>query len=212
LSAKGDGLLVGAFRRAVRGGLRAGLRLSGRYVVTGRDHVPASGAFLVAANHTSFLDPVVVGCAMRPWLGYMARSSLFEVPGFGALIRSFKAFPVERGTSDRRALRQTVEVLRSGTPVVVFPEGTRGDGREVAAFQRGFVLIAELADVPVLPAGIWGTHRVWPKGQRWPRPGPIGVAFGPAIDARTAVARGAGFIRDQVCEMVVRARRGVGPE
>jgi 1-acyl-sn-glycerol-3-phosphate acyltransferase len=140
----------------------------------------------------------------------MARKTLFELPVFGWLIDAVGAYPVERGSSDRRALRRTVDLLVAGAAILIFPEGTRGAGRDVAEFQRGFRLIVERAHVPVLPVGIYGSHRMLPKRALFPRPTPLSLQIGRLIWPDEALSLGAEGLRQQVRALVHRAAARCG--
>jgi 1-acyl-sn-glycerol-3-phosphate acyltransferase len=108
----------------------------------------------------------------------MAKEELFKVPVLGRIIRSLDAFPVKRGEGDTEALRHTISQLEAGKTVLVFPEGTRGDGVSIQPVNRGVTMLARRTGATVVPVGIIGTHKVLPKGQsRWKRH-KITVAFG----------------------------------
>src|SRR5688500_2921282 len=94
--------------------------------IWGVDHFPRTGGVLVASNHQSFLDPVVLGVGLPRPLSYMSKSSLFEVhPAFTWLIRSLGAFPVRLAGSAAGAIKETIERLQEGRALNIFPEGSR---------------------------------------------------------------------------------------
>jgi 1-acyl-sn-glycerol-3-phosphate acyltransferase len=137
----------------------------------------------MASNHQSFLDPVAVGIGVSRQVHYMARRTLFEAPGFGRLIRALKAFPVERGSGDLRAIRGAVSILSGGGALLLFPEGTRSPDGSVREFKPGFALVAARARVPVVPVAVDGTFEAWPRARWLPRAGPVRVAYGEPLDA-----------------------------
>ena len=94
--------------------------------MVGADRVPREGRLLLASNHLSVLDPALIGAVLPRELDYMAKTELFRIPGFGALIRRLNAHPVDRSGSDSAALRLALRLLGDGRAVLVFPEGTRG--------------------------------------------------------------------------------------
>lgn len=137
---------------------------------------------LIASNHQSFLDPVLIGMAWPYPIDYMARSSLFKPPGFGGLIRALGAHPVQRGRVDRSGLRTILRVLREGRPLLMFPEGTRTRDGSLGRFRSGVGALAVRCGVPVLPACIEGAFESWPRQRALPRPGRIAVAYGSFIE------------------------------
>jgi len=116
------------------------------------------GPLIVAANHASYMDPVALGVACPRPISYMAKAELFRMPLLGAIIKRVYAYPVERGekASTTGAIKKSVQILREGRAIGIFPQGTRvlqGQGESKA----GVALLASLADAPVLPAYIWGS-------------------------------------------------------
>jgi len=145
-----------------------------------QNRVPPKGGALIASNHQSYLDPVLLGLGLDRSICYMARSSLFRNPLFRLLIASLNAFPVKRGGRDTTAVREAVRRLRGGWCLTVFPEGTRTPDGSVGRIHAGALLIAERTGVPVVPAAIEGAFEAWPRNG-WPRPGRISVAYGRPI-------------------------------
>src|SRR5688572_25699604 len=103
--------------------LAIGLFLLGPVRIRGRKNVPRSGGLLVISNHLSDCDPAVIGHALPRHSNFMAKRELFDIPILSWIIRTLQAFPVNRGSPDRAAIRKTVELLQKGEAVVVFPEG-----------------------------------------------------------------------------------------
>jgi len=145
-----------------------------RFRVYGRENVPLDGPLIVACNHASYLDPVALGVACPRPLSYMAKAELFRIPVLGAAIRAVYAYPVERGKASATAgIKRSVEVLRQGRAVGIFPQGTRvreGEGEARA----GVALLASLGKAPVVPACVWGSGKAAQLHQ-------VKVAFGPAL-------------------------------
>jgi len=115
--------------------------------------------------------------ALRRSMNYMARASLFRVPGFGQLIRSFNAFPVKRATADTGAMKEALRRLKRGGQVVVFPEGTRTMDGSVGPFLPGVALLARRAAEWVVPVVVEGAFEVWPRTRLLPGAGRIVVAY-----------------------------------
>lgn len=147
--------------------------------VEGREFEPRHGGFLVAANHASALDPLLVGGALHRKVYFMARDDLFRIPVLGAWLRSMGVFPVRRGQPDRKALRTSMSLLEQGEGVVIFPEGTRSRDGRLRDPEPGAAMIALRTGALVLPAAVVGSHRILPKGARWPRFRRVTVRFGP---------------------------------
>lgn len=157
------------------------LRLLFRLERHGEEHVPATGPLLIVANHSSFLDsPVVGGMAPRK-LMFLAKAELFDIPLFGALIRGVNARPLKREGADPAALRLALKILEDDRALLIFPEGTRGPEGTLREPKTGAGMLAVLSGAAVVPAYVSGTGRAWPKGRRLPRPGKVGVTFGPAL-------------------------------
>lgn len=150
---------------------------AGKITVVGIENVPSEGGIIVSPVHVSHLDPPAMGCAMERELSFMAKQELFKGL-FGALIRSLNAFPVRRGEGDTEAIRKSISLLQEGRALLVFPEGTRNDGDQMLPMSAGVAMLAKKTGAKVVPVGIVGTNRSWPKGQKKITKTPITVAFG----------------------------------
>ena len=149
--------------------------------IEGREHIPESGAAIVAANHLSFLDPVIIGVAIRRPLHFMAKEELFRFRPVGWLLRAYQAFPIGRGKGDLQAINKAVSILQEGELVLIFPEGTRGDGNRLGPAKPGIGLVAARSRAPVVPAFHCGTERALPRGAWVPRPHRVILRFGPPL-------------------------------
>lgn len=161
------------------------LWLVGPGTVEGLEHVPREGPYLVVANHCSNLDPPFLGWAVGHRTGsvvhFMAKDEMRRWPVVGWLAKSAGAFFVRRGEADRAAQRLALEVLQAGRPLAVFPEGTRSRDGRLNQARLGAAMLAMRTDVPVLPVGISGTHRIFPGRSRWPHRSRITFRIGPAF-------------------------------
>jgi 1-acyl-sn-glycerol-3-phosphate acyltransferase len=144
-----------------------------RLRVYGVERVPLEGGIVVAANHFSWIDPPAVGAASPRPLFYMAKVEAHRVPGLGQLLRSFGAFPVRRGESDREAVRTMREIVSSGNALGMFVEGTRQKSGVPGKAQPGAAMVALNESVPIVPAAIHGSQR-WRIGNF----APVSVAWG----------------------------------
>lgn len=157
------------------------MRLYFRLESRGHEHVPRQGPVLLVANHSSALDPPLVGGACPRPLSFLAKAQLFDIPLFGALIRRLNARPLRREGADASALRTALRLLEEGAALLVFPEGTRGPEGTLRAPKAGAAMLAVLGGVPVVPVFISGSGRALPKGRRLPQPVKVRVTFGPPL-------------------------------
>ena len=148
-------------------------RLATRLHDYGRDRVPPEGGVVVASNHFSWLDPVVLGAASPRILYYMAKIEAHRVPGFGAFIRSFGCFSVRRGESDRDAVRTMRQIVADGNALGLFVEGTRQRSGVPGPVQPGAAMVAIQEGAPVVPVAIHGTQTWSPR-----HPSPVSIAWG----------------------------------
>src|SRR6201987_6431128 len=148
------------FYWAVRGVLLPLFLVYFRLRRVGREHIPADGPLLLAANHRSFLDPFVIGMMLRRPVYYMAKRELFEKSLQGRLLNALGAFPVDRGAGDAGAMVAARAILARGGCVVVFPEGTRVRPGPLGSPKPGVARRALEAGVPVVPIAVLGTEDV----------------------------------------------------
>jgi len=139
----------------------------------GVENIPMEGPLIIACNHLAYLDPPVMGCFSPRPISYMAKRELFEIPILGAAITAAGAYPVDREGSATAAIKRSVEVLRAGGCIGIFPEGGRNKEGELAP-RAGVALLASLGKAPVVPAAIVGSDRAKYLAQ-------IKVAFGKPI-------------------------------
>lgn len=192
---------VWLFGRALLGTLAP--RLVG-FRVAGRRRVPRRGGVLVIANHLADIDPPAIGMACTPRKAlYMAAARHFTRRPLATLLFALGAFPVRDDRPDLRAMRHARAQLAAGRLVVIFPEGAPTWGPRVGEFREGAGHLALTPGVTVLPAAIWGTHKVM-RGWRPTGRGPILVAIGEPIEVP---AEGAPRLRAR--EVTARAKAAV---
>jgi 1-acyl-sn-glycerol-3-phosphate acyltransferase len=156
----------------------------------GHEHVPGEGPVILASNHRSNMDPVLLASAVKRPLSFMAKAELFVGP-LGWVLRWIGQFPVRRGGIDREALRRVDAVLARGSMLGLFPEGTRGEGN-FAAVHPGLAYIVVRQGCPVLPVVISGTERVKRRLGWLPLASPVRIVIGPPIDLPQAASDRAG--------------------
>ena len=150
--------------------------------VYGARNVPQTGGVLIVTNHESHLDPVLIGVQLRRPMSYLAKSELFVNPFFGWLIRSLYAFPVKQGAGDVGAMKETINRLKEGHVLNIFPEGSRSPDGNFLPVAAGAALVVRRAGVPVVPCVIEGSFEAMPRGKKLPVAKPIRVMYGKPID------------------------------
>ena len=130
-----------------------------RIKCTGKSNVPKKGPFIVAVNHKSMLDPILVGLVCPRHLSFMAKAELFKNKLLGAFISKLGAFPVHRGSGDVNALKTAFKILKSGGGMLIFPEGRRVKNGERVRAKSGVAVIAQKMNVPVIPILIDGEYK-----------------------------------------------------
>lgn len=156
------------------------------YRCEGQENVPAGGPALIASNHPSYLDPVLLSLSVARPVHFMAWDGLFRVPLLGSLLRLFGAFPVDvRRGRGREAYDRARVLLEAGELVGIFPEGKRSrSGWMEPGLREGAARLAWETGAPLVPASIAGAFRAWPHYQSLPRPARIRVRFHEPIDPR----------------------------
>ncbi|WP_230209053.1 1-acyl-sn-glycerol-3-phosphate acyltransferase [Nostocoides sp. HKS02] len=165
------------------------LRLATRLAVEGREHVPPRGALIVASNHLSFIDSIVIPLASGRQVHFLGKAEYFQGTGLrGAVVRWFHSaagtIPVDR--ADPRAaagsLELAEEVLRRGDAFGVYPEGTRSPDGRLHRGRTGVARMALATGATVVPCAVIGTDKVQPPGSNGFRPAKVTVRFGPPVD------------------------------
>lgn len=156
-------------------------RLYTRMTIEGREHIPKTGAFVLAPVHRSYVDTGIAGALTTRRLRYMGKDSMWKNRQFGWLFSALGSFPVTRGTADREALNRCIEVLEAGDALVLFPEGERKSGPVVQPLFDGAVYCAIKAGVPIVPVGIGGSEWVMPKKAKFIYPKKVHVVIGPPM-------------------------------
>lgn len=153
-----------------------------RLEVCGKKHIPKKGSFILASNHASYLDPILLGVACSRKLNYMAKDELFSNRLSFWFFSKLGIFPVKRNSADIGALREAMRRLSKGGALVLFPQGRRmGTNNFDASPQAGVGFLAAKLKVPVIPAFIKGTEGALPKGALFIRPRKIFIYFGDEI-------------------------------
>ena len=160
-----------------------------RPTVVGRENIPLEGPVLIAPIHRSNVDFAFTLFISPRKVFFMAKDSIFRVPLLGPLVTHLGAFPVKRGSAARESMSAAEEVLRQGHALVLFPEGTRKEGRTVQTLHDGAMFVAARTGATVVPVGIGGSDKAMPKGAKFPRPTRIRIVVGPPITPPSSQGR-----------------------
>jgi len=157
-------------------------RLIWRLNYKGLENVPKEGGLIIASNHQTYFDPFWLGFPIERQLRFLAWSEIFDWFLVGRLCEMFGAWPLEIERSDPTAIRRSLQWLRGGGAIVIFPEGGReyADGK-LLKFKPGAVRLALETGVPILPVTIRGGNRVWPRDARLPRLAKVEITYHPLM-------------------------------
>jgi 1-acyl-sn-glycerol-3-phosphate acyltransferase len=185
--------------------------------------IPREGPVILAANHISNADAVVVGAWLTPALGrrihWLGKKEMFDWPVVGWMARNGGVLPVDRGAADVEAFRRASRVLDAGHVLMVFPEGTRSPTAELQQAKDGLAMLAIRTGATIVPIGVSNTDRVWPKGRKIPRIGghatmrigePFKIAdvLPPDIDRKSAKALATTLIMRRIAALLDPRHRG----
>ncbi len=152
-----------------------------RVQAIGSQELPKGGVVL-APNHASHLDPVLVGITVRRPLFFLARHSLFRPRSWGKILRMVGAVPIDREALSKESFTKTIRELRAGNSTLIFPEGTRSSDGQLLELKPGVIQLSQIARVPVVPVWIQGSLEALPRHSKFPRPKKIRVKFGRPLD------------------------------
>ncbi|HEY8486776.1 MAG TPA: lysophospholipid acyltransferase family protein [Limnochordales bacterium] len=172
--------------------------------VDGLERLPAQGPVILAINHLSMLDPILIGALVPRVVHFMAKEELFRYPLLAPVLRWVHAFPVRRGQPDREALARALAILRRGEVVGIFPEGTRGVEGRLLPLQAGTAFLALKSGAVVVPVAIVGTHRAMPRGAWWPRRVGVLVRIGEPLPVAAGQVREGGLRRAELQQLSAR--------
>jgi len=139
-----------------------------RLKITGGKNIPQNGPFIIVANHSSLLDPVILGVSVRPKVIFVAASYLFEIRWLGYLLRKANSIPVQR-ENDIKAIKQALKILQQGGVLGIFPEGGIDRQKNNLPVRAGAAYLATKVGVPIVPIKIKGADKVLPRGAKFIR-------------------------------------------
>ncbi len=179
--------------------------------VEGPENVPRGGC-IVAGNHIATCDPPLIGALIRRHdVHYMAKAEAFRKAATGWIIAGYNAFPVQRHTADRLAIRRSVAVLAQGRVLIMMPEGTRSPDATLQRAEPGVGLIARRSGAPIVPVGVWGSESALPKGAVMPRRAEVHVRYGAPVhlpDRRMSHQESADWIMERIAGLIPERYRG----
>jgi putative phosphoserine phosphatase / 1-acylglycerol-3-phosphate O-acyltransferase len=165
-----------------------------RFDIAGMENIPRRGPALLASNHRSYFDVValaIIAAKMGRPVRFLAKKEVFDAPVVGQIARALGGISVDRGAKTGQPLREAQRALEAGELLVILPQGTIPRGGEffdpVLKAKTGTARLAAMTGVPVVPIGLWGTEKVWPRSARMPtmttvtHPPLITVRIGPAV-------------------------------
>lgn len=207
------------FRRAsIRFVFRQIFRLAYRVHIAGRENIPANGAYLIAHNHVSIVDPAVILSFWPISVQAIGAVELWQRPGQNWLVQFYGTLPVNRGEMDRQFIESAVDVLRGGMPLLIAPEGTRSHEPGMKQANPGIAYLVDRAQVPVLPVAVTGNTdenlKLAAKGKRPLLEIRIGRLFQlPSIEGqggarREARQRNSDLVLEHIAEMLPIAYQG----
>ena len=186
------------------------LHLYFRGKIYGAEQVPKEGPLLVVSNHASNFDPPIVSCSVRRPVAFMAKEELFDVPVLGQAIRLYGAYPVNRLSADRSAIRSALQCLEQGWATGVFLQGTRTPDGKITQPKLGAALIAAKAKAPLLPVSLWGTEKIEQKGSAIPQLVPVTVRIGEIIPPPSSSSKDELEAVTQKCTTAINALHDLG--
>ena len=144
------------------------LKIFWRMEIIGIENLPENGGLIIASNHVSYLDPAVLVASLNRKIYFIAKKEIFKNTFVSFILKSVNAFSVDRENVDILAFKKAINILREEKVLGIFPEGTRSSNGELQELKLGAIKIAMKTGVPILPVGIIGTHKIYPRGIKFP--------------------------------------------
>jgi len=164
-----------------------------RFRVHGLDHVPDRGPYLITPNHASYIDAFAIGTALPlrivRHLYFLGFQQFFQHPVSAMFGRAYRVIHVDAETHLFQALRAAAQILRQREILCIFPEGARTVDGAIKPFKKGAAILAKEMNLPLLPARILGSFKIWPRHRQYPRPHPLTIIFGPPVTVQELIAQ-----------------------
>jgi len=168
-------------------------RLPRKYLkaVTGFEHLPRSGPYIIVANHLSFFDHLLLGAMyvtlFKEKIYFLTKKESFTSFWSRLWHDATGAIPIDREGPNKSQFKTIIDLIKQKCIVVIYPEGTRSKDGTLLPFKTGAFKIAARMKVPIIPIGIIGSNTVLPIGSKWFKPGSVRLAIGPALDQQRVV-------------------------
>ena len=172
-----------------------------RWRVLHPERVPLEGAVLLASNHASFLDPPLVGSALKRQCSFLARDTLFRFRFTRWLLTHWQAVPIDRDGGGPAGIRRILEALSLGRAVVLFPEGTRTRDGQIQRVRSGVGMLVIKSEAPVVPVRVWGTFEAYGRAVKFPKPKRVTVKYGEPLLFRALRAEAKTCSKDRLKEI-----------
>lgn len=139
--------------------------------ITGTENIPKSGPFIIVANHSSLLDPIILGISIRPKIIFVAAAYLFEIHWLGYLLWKANSIPIHRenNTNNIKSIKQALKILQKGGVLGIFPEGGVDRQKNNLPIKAGAAFLATRVGVPIVPIKIKGADKALPRGAKFIR-------------------------------------------
>ena len=144
------------------------LKIFWRMEIIGIENLPESGGLIIASNHVSYLDPAVLAASLNKKIYFLTKKEIFKNTFISFILKNLNAFSVDRENVDILAFKKAINILREEKVLGIFPEGRRSSNGELQELKLGTIKIAMKTGVPILPVGIIGTHKIYPRGIKFP--------------------------------------------
>jgi len=180
---------------------RAVFKIYFRWRVYNPERVPLQGGVILAANHASYIDPPLVGAGVPRMINFLARETLFHIPGLAPILRSWKVVPVDRDAGTGRGLKTILNRLAQGGAIILFPEGTRSRDGSFQRARSGIGLTVIKSSAPVVPVRVFGTFDAYGRTRKFPRPMRLQVKYGKPLSFEKERAEANTCPKDRVKEI-----------
>ena len=144
------------------------LKIFWRMELIGIENLPQSGGLIIASNHVSYLDPAVLAASLNRKIYFIAKKEVFKNTFVSIIFNNLNAIPIDRGKVDMLDFKKAINILREEKVLGIFPEGARSSNGKLQELKLGVIRIAMKTGVPILPVGIIGTYKIYPRGIKFP--------------------------------------------